>query len=148
MKPFLRIGEVSNPKSEFSQVIDFLKENMGKIQGYSLGGIHRWSPEAFSFEFHNDTLSGIVLGKRWEDSVKPFLRIGEVNNPKDEFPHIIDFLKENMGKIQGYSLGGIHRWSPEAFSFEFHNNTLSDIVLEKRWENVYALPLLKVGVYL
>jgi len=80
--------------------------------------------------------------------MKPFLRIGEIKNPKSEFSTVIDFLKENMGKIQGYALGGIHRWSPEAFSFEFHNDTLSNIVLERRWENVYALPLLKVGVYL
>jgi len=80
--------------------------------------------------------------------LKPFLRIGQIQNPKEEFSETIDFLKQNIGKIEGFTLGGIHRWSPEAFSFEFHNDLLSDILLEKRWENVYALPLLKVGVYL
>ena len=80
--------------------------------------------------------------------MKPFLRIGEIRNPEIEFSQVIDFLKEAMGSIEGYTLGGVHRWSPEAFSFEFHNDTLSRIVLERRWENVYALPLLKIGVYL
>ena len=80
--------------------------------------------------------------------MKPFLRIGEIGNPKREFSQVIDFLKGTMGKIEGYNLGGIHRWSPEAFTFEFHNDDLSNIVLERRWANVYALPLLKVGVYL
>ncbi len=80
--------------------------------------------------------------------MKPFLRIGEIRNPSREFAQVIDFLKANMDAIEGYALGGIHRWSPEAFSFEFHNDALSRVVLEKRWENVYALPLLKVGVYL
>jgi len=80
--------------------------------------------------------------------MKPFLRIGEIRQPKGEFSQVIEFLKGNLGSIQGYTLGGIHQWAPEAFSFEFHHNTLSKTVLEKRWENVYALPLLKLGIYL
>ncbi len=80
--------------------------------------------------------------------MKPFLRIGEIAAPNRPFAETIEFLKDHMGEISGYELGGIHRWAPEAFTFEFHNNDLSNIVLERRWENVYALPLLKVGVYL
>ncbi len=80
--------------------------------------------------------------------MKPFLKIGEISHPKREFPEIIDILKKEMATIPEFKLGGIHRWSPEAYSFEFHSPPLSEEVLKKRWENVYLLPLLKTGIYL
>ncbi|MCD6384857.1 hypothetical protein J7M23_03680 [Candidatus Sumerlaeota bacterium] len=78
---------------------------------------------------------------------KPFLKIAEIQQPKKDFPTTIEFLKTTINSLEGYALGGVHRWSPQAFTFEFHNDEVSSLLLEKRWENVYALPILKVGVY-
>ncbi len=78
---------------------------------------------------------------------RPFLKIGEVKDAKRDFQGTIDYLRDTLKDLKGFELGGIHRWSPKAFTFEFHLRELSRVVMETRWENVYALPLLKVGVY-
>ena len=78
---------------------------------------------------------------------RPFLKIGEINDPKRDFTGTIDYLRDTLKNLKGFELGGIHRWSSHAFTFEFHLKELSRVVMETRWENVYALPMLKVGVY-
>ncbi len=78
---------------------------------------------------------------------KPFVRIGIIEKPKNPFDETVQILREAM-EIEGFERGGIHRWSPEAYSFEFHHDRVVSLLLQKRWENVWALPLLKVGVYL
>ncbi len=79
---------------------------------------------------------------------KPFLKIGVIDNPRGEFEAIISTLKKTISSLEGYALGGVHRWSPQAFSFEFHQDALSRVLLERGWANVYMFPLFKVGVYL
>ncbi|NOZ13704.1 MAG: DUF302 domain-containing protein [Acidobacteria bacterium] len=77
---------------------------------------------------------------------KPFLKIGVIEGPQGGFDRMIETLKENI-VLNGYSPGGVHRWSPQAFSFEFHNDALNRTLLCRGWANVYMLPLFKVGVY-
>ncbi|RLE24172.1 MAG: hypothetical protein DRJ08_01325 [Acidobacteria bacterium] len=79
---------------------------------------------------------------------KPFLKIGVIEEPKGGFDRLIEKLRESIDSLNGYQLGGVHRWSPQAFSFEFHNDETNRILLRRGWANVYMLPLFKVGVYL
>ncbi len=77
---------------------------------------------------------------------KPFFKLGTITTNR-EFPDIIDIMKEKLGAMDNFTAGGVHRWNPNAMTFEFHNDKLASIVLESNWENVYMMPLLKVGMH-
>ncbi len=79
---------------------------------------------------------------------KPFLELGIIGKPNRPFDRVIDYLRETADSLDGYALGGIHRWAPEAFSFEFHSEPLNRLLLKQGWANVYMLPLFKIGIYL
>jgi len=79
---------------------------------------------------------------------KPFLSLGVIEKPREDFEIFIGTLKQHIDVLKGYALGGVHRWSPQAFSFEFHQDKLNRTLLSHGWANVYMLPLFKVGVYL